>query len=757
MKYVACILLVIFCSCSSTRFVPDGSYLLNDFDIETDSKRIDAASLESFVRQKPNTSFPLLGKIRLRLYSMAGQDTAKWLPRNLRKLGEPPVIFSPRQAVASAEQLEKELSNKGYLNARVDTLLRLNRKKASVTYSVRSGTPYTIRRYEYTISDTGIVRILDRAKRFSTIKQGTTLFDKELLEEERTNLSALLRNAGYYGFSKENLYYKVDTTLNSHQADLFLSLYETPDSAGYKPYRIRNVTITSGYDATASYNDFLFRHPDTIGKQGVLLVHGQNNFLRHSTLLRNNYFRPGQTYSERIASRTYTAFNGIGAIKQTSIRLTPVKPDTVRMLDAQVTLAPANIHWFQAGIDGTNSAGDIGIAPSIAYRHQNIFNGAEVLEIKLKGAYEFITGKENANLLGHNYYEYGGEASLSFPQFLFPWIKRDWREIPSASTQISVGLTNQQRPEYIRQFFNTTYTFRWSSYRGRLSHSLDLLDINYVRMPWMSDKFRNYLTNPVQIAAYQDMLIAGADYGITYTTSTTAANRYPRNSFTLRGTVDLAGWLPRAIGSITDLKTNKYGQRQLLGVAYTEYVKLTAGFSHTRNFDRQKSMAYNIFVGFATPYGNSDVVPYEKSFFAGGANSVRGWSTRRLGPGAYRPNDSTTFINQVGDIKLDLSIEYRNKVSDLIEIASFIDAGNVWTIRPYDGQEGGLFTFADFYKEIAISYGLGLRFDLSFLLLRFDVGMKAYDPSRVEGDRFVIHKPRIKRDMAWHFAIGYPF
>ncbi|MDR1809776.1 MAG: BamA/TamA family outer membrane protein [Prevotella sp.] len=757
MKYVGCIafLLALFCSCSSTRFVPDGSHLLNSFTVETDDKRIDAAFLESFVRQKPNTSLPLLGKFRLRLYSLAGQDTAKWLTRSLRKLGEPPVIFSDRQAAASLAQLEKELSNKGFLDAKADTLLRLKKKKADVTYTVRCGTPYTVRRYEYSIADTALVRILNRSGRFSLVKTGT-LFDKELLEEERSRLSALLRNVGYYGFSKENLYYKADTTLQSHQADLFLSLYEMPDSAGYRPFKIRNVTITSGYDATSAYSSVLFHSPDTVSKQGITLVHGRNNFLRNSTLLRNNYFRPGQLYSERIASRTYTAFNGIGAVKQTAIHFTPVQSDTARLLDVQITLAPANIHWFQAGIDGTNSAGDIGIAPSLAYRHQNIFNGAEVLEVKLKGAYEFIAGKENINMLGHNYYEYGGEASLSFPQFLFPWIKREWREIPSASTQISVGLTNQQRSEYIRQFFNTTYTFRWSSNRRQFTHSLDLLDINYVRMPWMSDTFSGYLDNPILKATYQDQLIARTGYGITYTSST-AAFRYPRNSFTWRGAIDIAGWLPRTAGKLGRLKAGGDGRYEILGIAYAEYVKLTGGFSHTRNFDNRKSFAYNIAVGFANPFGNSQVLPYEKRFFAGGANSVRGWSTRRLGPGAYRPSDSTTFVNQVGDIKLDINVEYRNKISDLIEIAGFIDAGNVWTVRKYAGQEGGLFSPANFYKEIAMSYGLGLRLDMGFLLLRFDVGMKAYDPSRDEGDRFVIHKPRIIRDMAWHFAIGYPF
>ena len=757
MKYIFYLLLitVAFCSCSTTRSVPEGQYLLDKFKIESSDKDINVADLEDFVRQRPNSDIPLLGKFRLKIYNIGGQDTAKWLTRAFRKIGESPVIYSRRQAGISAAQIEKELSNYGYLNARVDTFLSLRKKKASVIYKIDSGTPYTVRNSENTVSDTTIRRILNRSRRISGIKPGV-LFDKAALEEERVNMNNVLRNAGYYSLSKEVLYYKADTTLNSHQVDLYLSLYNNPDSTDYKRYRLRNIIIRSGYDATSNYNARLFQNPDTIFKQGITIIHGRNNFLRSSTLLRNNYLSPGQLYSNMLSTRTYSAFNNVGAVKQTNIEFTPVGTDTVNWLDARITLSPANVHWFQAGVDGTNSAGDIGIAPSVAYRHRNIFNGAEVLGVKLKGAYEFIANENESSVIGENYYEYGVETSLSFPLFLFPWVKRSWREIPSASTQITLGLTNQNRSEYIRQFFNATYTFRWSTQRARLNHSFDFMDVNYVRMPWKSNGFKDYLKNPILNATYQDQLIARTGYAITYTGSQRGV-RYPRNTFTIRTSIDLAGWLPhllQAAGGLTD-KVN--GQYRVVGIAYAEYMKTTFGFSHTRNFNRQNSFAYNAAIGFANPFGNSQILPYEKRFFSGGANSVRGWSTRRLGPGAYKPDASTSFVNQVGDIKLDLNVEYRNKLSKYVELAGFIDAGNVWTIRQYDGQEGGLLTFSDFYKEIALSYGLGLRFDLNFLLLRLDTGMKAYNPSRSEGDRFVIYRPQIKRDLAWHFAIGYPF
>lgn len=759
MKYIIYIsVFLLFLSCGTpTQTVPDGKYLLNDFSIKSDNKKIDVSSLEDFVRQKPNSSFPILGKARLWFYTHAG-DTSKRLNRKIQNwLGQPPVIYNARLTETSANQIRRELFNQGYLDAEVDTIQKAKDKKMDLTYNITSHIPYTVRNYEYRIENTDIARPLSFMKRFTSIKPGI-MFDQQILEEERINLNNVLRNIGYYTFSKDNLYYQADTTLNSHEVDLFLSLRQTPDSTDFKRYRFRNVTILSGYDVTSDDNAENFENPDTTFTQGMAIVHGKNDFLRRSMILRNNSIRPGNFYSDRAVSRTYTAFNSTGAVRQTNIELFPVTEDSIDFVDARITISPGNVHWFQAGIDGTNSEGDIGIAPHVSYQHQNFFNGAEVFSIKLKGAYEFITGKRSSDIANKNYYEYGIETSLSFPQFLFPWMPRSWKEIPTASTQISLGLNNQHRSEYTRQFFNATYTFRWSMNRSRLNHALDFLDINYVRMPWASNDFKDTLNLPkyaVLKSTYEDQLVARTGYNLTYTRS--RGTRFPRNSYTVRAGVDLSGWLPHLVQLMGGTSKNNNGQHEILGIAYAEYIKTDLSFSQTRHFDRQKSFAYRVALGVAVPFSNSDILPYERRYFSGGANSVRGWSTRRLGPGSYQANGSTTFINQAGDIKFDLGAEYRHKLSRMFELAGFIDAGNIWTIKNYQGQEEGVFKFDKFYKEIAASYGLGIRFNLSFLLLRLDVGMKAYDPGRKESDRFIMFKPKFSRDLAWHFGIGYPF
>lgn len=760
-KVIYISLLLILTACNTTKNIPEGSYLLDDFKVKHDTKNA-TTDLEDFVRQQPNSSIPLLGKVRLGIYNMAGQDSTL-LNRVLWKIGQAPVIYNNSQTAISVNQLKKQLNNQGYLDAEVDTTLVKKDKKISVTYNLKGGTPYLIRNYTYTLSDTTMARIMTRMPIKPLLNKGD-MFDMDMLEEERLQVNNIMRNVGYYNFSKEYLYFKADTTLNSHEVDLYLDVYSARDSLPYPRYKINNVTVISGLNSLNSTEDsrqignrWFFRRADTTEVGNMKIIRGRNKFLRTSTIERNNYLKKGAYYSDFILNRTYEAYGKFGAIRQTNISLAPSPEDSTK-LNATIVLLPANAHWFRAGLDGTNSAGDLGIAPSISYQHQNLFNGGERLNIKLKGAYEFITGSENTDLLNQSYYEYGIETSLTFPMFLFPWLKKSWREQPSATTQFSIGLNNQHRPEYTRQFFNGTITYGWSTMRNRWRHGLDVIDINYIRMPWVSQKFDslylNNSSNPLLRESYRDQLVARTAYSFTLVNSRRFNALAP--TYTLRGSIEIAGALPRLVTTINGAKPDEYNQKKILGVAYAEYIKGTIDYARTFHFSKRHSLAYHAVLGLAHPYGNSDVLPFERRFFAGGANSIRGWSTRSLGPGSYKRNDKSDFVNQTGDMKLEFSIENRNKVSDLFEIAEFIDAGNVWTLKDYVSQPGGQFSFSHFYKEIAVSYGLGLRLDLGFLLVRLDSGMPAYDPGVNQSDRFILFKPRLK-NISFHFGIGYPF
>lgn len=757
-KIIYCLLIFLsLWSCSTTKHIPDGSYLLKGYDIEADSKDIDRSYFESFIRQQPNN------KIRLAIYNIAGQDTSKWLNRAIQKLGQAPIIYNPHQTKTSANQIARELSNMGYLRAEVDTILKVKNKKISVTYDIHNKGIYTIRSYDYTIDNSTIAKSLAPAKKYTSIKPGVS-FNQIDLENSRVNLTTYLRNIGYYKFSKELLYYKADTTLNAHEVDLYLSLYPPRDSTSFKRFKIRNVSILSGFDPMTRGNEKLFSEIDTVDYKGIKIIYGKNKFLRKSTLYRNNFIRPGKYYSDMSFTRTTGAFNGIGVVKQTNILFNDVsKPnDSIQYLDALITIAPGNTHFFQTEIQGTNSAGDLGIAPSISYQHQNLFNGAEILKLKLRGAYEFISNSSNPDMVNQNFYEYGFDASLAFPLFLFPWMPVKWREQPSASTQVAVGINNQHRQEYARQFFNATLTYRWTSRQNQFAHSLNLWDINYIRMPWVSSDFAERLrtSNPILQESYKNQLISRTTYNITYTNANNRmGRRMPKNIFSIRAGIDVSGLLPRLITAFYDAPRDSLGAKQILGIRYAEYIKGDFSFAQTHTLSRKNKLAYHIGLGVANPFGNSTVLPFETRYFSGGANSVRGWATRDLGPGSYVADSSgvNDFVNQVGDIKLDLNIEYRRKISEYFELAGFIDAGNIWTIRNYkESQPNGQFKFNSFYKEIALSYGAGLRFDLGFLLLRFDYGIRAYDPGRPMDKRWVIFKPALNRT-ALHFAIGYPF
>ncbi|MDD2475008.1 MAG: BamA/TamA family outer membrane protein [Dysgonamonadaceae bacterium] len=761
-KYIICLLSFLFLiACDATKRVPEGSYLLNKVKIDTDTKSVKKSELNPFLRQTPNSSIPIIGKYRLHLYNMAPNDST-WLNRQLRKLGERPVLYSERLTAISAEQIRLELSNRGYLNATVDTTLIFKDKKADVTYDVVGHTPYRILNFQDTIQDTTIYKILANDKELNLIKEDA-IFDLKVLEEERIDMARQLRNRGYYNFSKDNFFFLADTTVGTNQVDLTLGLTNPTDTTLHQQYYIGNSTVLNGIDLSKLEDSTALHNFDTIQFRNLTIIQDKKEFLRPRAIYYNTFLRKNRMYAERIVDRTYSSLNGLGPVSQTNINLYPTVRNDTNYLDARISIAPGNLHWMQFGVDGTNSAGDFGVATNITYEHRNIFKGAERLRIRLNGAYEFISSgglSDSINLIDQSYYEYGAETFLSIPQLLLPWLLERLKEQTSASTEFSVGVNFQKRPEYLRQFFNLSSKLQWSRMSWRLTNTVEPLDINYVRMPWKSkfftDQYLSDESNPILRKSYEDQLIARTAYSVSF--SNTGARRVPKNPFRIRAGIDLAGLIPRLITALGGSKTDDEGYEEILGIKYAEYVKTDFDFSRTYPFDDKNSIAMHFGVGVAVPYGNSIVLPFEKRYFAGGANSVRGWSTRTLGPGGYQRSDTlrADFVNQTGDIKLDVSIEYRNKLTNLFELATFVDAGNIWTIKDYQGQPNGVFRFDEFYKQIAVAYGLGLRINLNFLLLRLDAGMKAYDPAE-RNKKFVLFKPNFTDKFAVHFAIGYPF
>lgn len=763
MKYFFYILLLVLTlvSCDVTKKVPENSYLLNKVKVETDTKGVKGSELKNYVRQKPNSSMFLLGRVKLQAYNMAENDST-WLNRQLIKFGEPPVLFNERLTGISMEQIRLELGNRGFLNAEVDTLVEKRNKKANVTYQVTGHEPYRIRNYQDSISpvDTTIYKILDLHKDLKVIDKGD-IFDLKRLDDGRVRIVTELRNHGYYDFLKENLYYLADTTVGTNQVDLTLGLNTPTDSTNHKQYYFRDIIVNNGIDQLVLQDSSRHHLLDTVEFKGIKIVSEPRKFMRPSAIYYNTLIRPGRLYADRIVERTYSSLNHLGSVSQTSVNLKPVQVNDSSFIDSYISVFPGNSHFMQFGVDGTNSAGDLGIAADAAYENKNILKGGETLRLKLNGSYEFISASDSTSLLDKNYYEYGAEVSLSIPQLLLPWLMKHLRDQPSASTEFSVGANFQNRSEYLRQFFNLSSRLQWSRYNWQLTNTVEPIDIVYVRMPRMSDAFReaymNDSINPILKASYEEQLIVRTAYTATYS-NVAYGSTPPRLPFRVRAGIEVAGYLPRLLAQLGGAKKTPSGRNMILGIPYAEYVKGDIDFAPVYRFDDENTLAAHAAIGVAYPYGNSIALPFEKRYYGGGANSVRGWSTRTLGPGTYiREQAGYDFANKTGDVKIDLSMEYRRKLTQMFELAGFVDAGNIWTIRDYESQPGGVFQWDTFIKEMAVAYGLGLRIDLNFLLLRTDFGMKAHNPALPQGERWSVFKPNFKRDFAFHFAIGYPF
>ena len=555
-------------------------------------------------------------------------------------------------------------------------------------------------------------------------------FTVEALDNERKRISNLLIDDGYFRFNKDFIHFSADTITGSKDIGVTLHLmnYKANSNAPETPhsrYEIRKI-------------NYLSNDSDRI-------------HLRHQVLLNATALKEGSPYSASALQRTYNNFARLQAVKYTNIRFVEA-PDSGK-LDCNIQISTNKPSTISFQPEGTNTAGDLGAAASLTYTNRNLFRGSEQLSIELRGAYEAITGLEGYQ--DQNYQEYSIESKLVFPRFVAPLLSKNFRRRQTANTEYSVAWDLQNRPEFHRRVFSMAWRYRWAEPRHHLNWRFDLLDLNYVYMPWISETFkRDYLDdvdnrNAILRYNYEDIFIMKMGFGLTYSDEVDA----------FRLNVESSGNLLSAFSKALNLKINSQGQRTFINIAYAQYAKADFDYTHLVRFDDRNVLALHAGIGVAYPYGNSKVLPFEKRYFSGGANSVRGWGVRELGPGGYKGNDGRIdFINQTGDMKLDLNAEYRTPLFWKFEGALFVDAGNIWTLRKYDEQPNGQFKLDKFYKQIAAAYGMGLRLNFDYFILRFDMGMKAINPAYESGDEHwaIIH-PKLSRDFAFHFAVGLPF
>lgn len=708
-SYIPFSILLLTTACSTGKYVQEGEYILDKVAVVSDQSDYNASPLSQYVRQKEKP----------KLFSLFRNPFSR-----------KPVIYDTLQARLSCQDLMTAMQNEGYMNAGVSLYTETKGKKLKATYLLHPGQPFLIGKVNYDIQDEGILQLLHLDQPANQqIKPGMR-FTVETLDNERKRIAGLLSDNGYFRFNKDFIHFAADTIMGRKDIALTLQLRK------YKPNNNSPEVDHTRY----LIRDVLFQSND-----------GDRIHLRKQVLLNATAIKEGRPYDASALQRTYNNFARLQAVKYTNIKFSEV-PDT-NLLDCHIQISTNKPSTISFQPEGTNTAGDLGAAASITYTNRNLFHGSEQLSIEFRGAYEAITGLEGYQ--DQNYTEFSVETKLVFPRFLAPFLSKSFRRRQTASSEWAVSWDFQNRPEFHRRVFSSAWRYRWSEPKHHLNYRFDLLDLNYVYMPWISSTFkRDYLDNAENRNAilrynYEDIFIMKTGFTVSYTDGVDA----------VRANFESAGNLLNGVSKGFGFKTNSQGQHTLFNIAYAQYVKFDFDYTHLFQFDKRNALALHAGLGVAYPYGNSTVLPFEKRYFSGGANSVRGWSVRELGPGKFKGTDGRIdFINQTGDVKLDLNAEYRSSLFWKLQGALFIDAGNIWTLRNYAEQPGGQFKFTEFYKQIAASYGMGLRLNFDYFILRFDVGMKAINPAyESEKEHWSIIHPKLSRDFDFHFAVGLPF
>ena len=734
LKHFGVVLLVamLLVACAETKYVPDGSYLLDDVNMKVDGhyRDMNGSKLKNYARQQNNVKWFSLVKLPLHVYSLSGRDSSRWYNRLLRGIGEPPVIYDSVKASMTVSDLQMYLQNNGYMNGRVELWTRIKGKRLSEDFRLFPGTPYYLGDVSYQIDDP-IIRDelhLDdlRNQRLITGRQ----FSVDELDLERKRITRLLNDQGYYRFHKEYIRYEADTLSGGNRVNVKLLLGNSLTREGldtlHTRYHIRKVSFMSG-----APND--------------TTIH-----LRRKVLNESTYIKEGGYYSVSDLQNTYNHFGRLGAVKYTNIQFVEV-PDT-SLLDCNISLQTNKPSTVSFQPEGTNTAGDLGAAATLTYQNNNLFRGSENLSVELRGAYEAIKGLEGYS--NQDFIEYSLETRLKFPRFIMPFVSAATRRVVNATSEVSVLYDMQDRPEFHRRLWSAAWRYRWAPASSLCQYQLDMLDINYVLMPWISQTFKErYLDdvtsrNAILRYNYEDLFIAKTGFGFAYNNGRTA----------LKTNIETSGNIFNLMSKLFDARTNDQGQYKIFNIAYAQYIKGDFDFTRRLQLDFSNQLVFHFGLGIAYPYGNSTLLPFEKRYFSGGANSLRGWAVRGIGPGRYKGTDGRIdFINQTGDVKLDLNVEYRTHLFWKLDGALFVDAGNIWTLRDYPDQPGGQLTLKDFPDQIAANYGLGFRFNFDYFIVRFDLGMKAVNPAYDEEQHFPIVHPRISRDFAFHFAVGMPF
>ena len=778
---------LLFASCYTYRYVPEGEHVLfkNTLDVAmADSSEVtpevkDALkNARNYYLQKPNSK--VLGidwlRVGMNIYGVAHPNNRTFVGNYFRRLGQAPRIYDADRAAQTAVQLQRLLQAKGCFGSTVsfDTM-KMSRHNITIGYHVRAKRRYIIDDVSYRTDNPDVRRLLAEWQAASLLQVGTP-YDQENIAAERSRIVANLREAGYFRATNDIVSFEVDTNYSPGRLGIDVHV----DATNLQVYHINNIYIypnsTAGLGSNnrgSAFDTLIYNYPTPWRTADFQFVYSTPMTISPRTISRTMMLFPGMIYRPRFVTSTYNSLLNLRNFKYINIDFneSPSSTDTLPLVDAHVRLIASTQQKLSLSLELTNASplgssdstanfilgGNLGIETALEYQHKNLFGGAELLKVKLTGLFELPKNIFRGE--GHGFYDHfsafeaGIDASLDMPILLLPFTSHlAWQRV-KPHTLVSAGGSYQYRYYFERILANTSFGYSWS-HSLRASHQLLPIELTFVRMLNLDESFLQRLNSTSDLRLkykYSSHFIMDARYDYSYTNQQYGT----RNNFdAIHLSVESAGNLLSLTGDLLGATTDSNGIVQILGVPFSQYVRVGAEWTHYAYLGSRSTFVTRLLVGAGLPYGNSMSMPYEKSFFGGGPTTMRAWQLRRLGPGSYAANSD--ILERVGDLQLVLNLEGRFPLFSILEGALFTDIGNVWLLNPSDQYSGGEIKWSSFPSELAVGIGLGLRVNVSIATLRVDFALPLYDPGYSESLRW--------RPQNWHinqvvtnFGINYPF
>jgi len=744
---------LVFTSCSNSRHLKGDSLFVGttvtilDNEAGKKERKIIANDLKGIVRPRPNTK--ALGvRLKLSLYNLAGNpEKNKGIRKWLRKIGEPPVLASSVNLNLNRDLMVNHLENRGFFYAKVGDSMRTNkRKKSKADFWVSTGPQYKIKEVHFRNDSSQIAHDIDSAFSELTLLKPGAPYNLELIKAERVRIDRILKERGYFYFKPDYILVVTDSSIGEHKVNMYVRLKhrEIPPEA-YQSFTINDIFIYANYRLRGNRQDT--GKEEKVNVDNYYVIDKRKRF-KPEIFSRAMIFEKGDLYSLDDQNTSLSRLVNMGTFKFVKNRFEPVG-DSLLDVYYYLTPYPAKSIRFEVGLltQNDNRAGTQG---SISWRHRNAFKGAEEFMIKLNGGFE---AQYSGIVKQPNIYNFGAETNIAFPRFVVPFIDIQTLSQYLPRTIIKLKYNYEAQSGLLRiNSYSASYGYDWKE-GPRKSHQFYPVNFTYVR----TDTFS---TQEVNKLLFGNLVFNGIIIGPTYQfTYNSQVGPTKKNSFYFNGLIDLSG---NVLGLVqkADYKDNP---KLLFGSTFAQYVKLQPDFRYYRQLSEGSVLASRLLLGIGFPYGNSSQLPNIKQFWAGGNSDLRGFQSRLVGPGTFVDTAvNRSYIQTLGDIKLEMNVELRQHIYKFINVGVFADAGNIWLYRDNPAFVGGTFS-SSFYKELAADAGFGLRFDFKILILRLDLGMPIRKPWLPEEERWVFNKINFS-DRLWrrenlilNIAIGYPF